>query len=177
MATQPLATPDDAEAFGVGTVSEPYLLKATVRVREFTKQHISLTTSTVQASGPTVYLPQRPFRSVLSITDMETGDPVRFALGDRGTVRLNSLRRCLITYEHGYDPVPDNIIELVCEIAARLQSISPALKAGMQQGSAGGESASFGWDSHTGVAGLTSAEKSRLSGLFPRLPRLIVQRS
>lgn len=177
MASQPLATPEDAQAFGVGTVSEPYLLKASVRAREFTKQHISIKTSTVTASGPTVNLPQRPLRAIHSITDMETGVPVSFRLGGGGTVHLNTRARCIIHYEHGFDPVPESIVELVCEIGSRLQSISPALKAGMQQGTAGGESASFGWDSHTGVAGLTSAEKDRLRSLFPYTPRLIVQSS
>lgn len=173
MASTPLATPSDAEAFACGDVSEPFLAKASVRVREFTKQQISAGISTVQAEGPTVRLAQRPVRSVLSVIDQATGKPAAHTL--RGSVvDTGRAGAYLITYEHGFDPVPESVVELVCEIAARLQGLSPALRAGMQQGTAGSMSGSFGWDSHTGVANLTSAEKDRLRRLFPKVPRLIV---
>lgn len=177
MAMQPLATPEDAEAFGNGEVTAPFLAKASARAREFTKQTISAGTSTVRASGPKILLPQRPLRRVLEVTDEATGKPVQFARGNGSIIHVATGGYCLVTYEHGFDPVPEGVIELICEIAARLQSINPALRAGMQQGTAGSESASFGWDSHNGVAGLTSAEKDRLRALFPAQVRTIVTRA
>lgn len=176
MSETPLATPAEAARLGHGTVSEQALAKASARARGFTKQTISRSVSTVLARGPRVTLPQRPVQAVTRVTDTE-GHPVTYQLQPGGVLKLGTSGLVNITYQHGFSPVPDHVLETVCTIAARLESLAPGLTAGVQQESGGSESATFGWDSFQGVGGLVTSEKEALARLFPSRGGLIVQRS
>lgn len=69
----------------------------------------------------------------------------------------------------------EELIELICTIAARLETLNPSLTEGVQSASAGGESVTFGFDSHKGSTSLVYEEKAALDRMFPYIPRLIVQ--
>lgn len=68
----------------------------------------------------------------------------------------------------------DGFLELVAGIAARLDTLNPALAGGVQTESGGSEAVTFGWDAFQGVTDLLTAEKKRLDRTFPRRARLIV---
>ena len=69
----------------------------------------------------------------------------------------------------------EELIEIVCTIAARLEALNPAMVDGIQSAAAGGESVTFGFDSHKGSTSLVTEEKAVLDRMFPQVSRLIVQ--
>lgn len=172
MADAPLATPADAVLYGKGTITEASLRTASVRARGYTGQTISAASSTVEATGPRVQLPQRPVRSITSVTG-PTGAPVRHRL--RGSVlHLDTHGDVTVTYEHGYTELPDHLIETLCTIAARIENIQPGLAGGALSEGGGAESMSYGWDAHQGVGGLVASERQALDRAFPEPAVLIV---
>lgn len=172
-----LASTADAVAFGLD-VDDAALLRASTRVRSFTGQQVSAGSSTVTLRGPISRLPQRPVVDVASVQD-EDGNDVDFTLGAGGIIEAASSSGILeVAYTHGYDDdeIPDEIVEIVCTIAARLGNVDPALAGGVQQEQSGSASQTFGMDSFRGLSSLTSEEKAVLARIFPRLPKLIVMR-
>jgi hypothetical protein len=176
MSDKPLATPYDAARLGKGDLTEGALLAASSRARNFTGQHISKATHNISARGPRVRLPARPVREVTAVTDGR-GNPVRFELAPGGILNVEENGLVTVEYISGWDPVPDTVMEIICTIAARMESLAPGLAAGLQQEGAGGETAMFGWDSFQGVGGLVTSEKDALAKLFPKRSGLIVMRA
>lgn len=169
-----LATVEDAEAFG-RTVSAVSLLRASTRVRAFVGQQVSDGTSTVTLRGTLARLPQRPVRSVTSAVD-EDGAPVEYVLTGGGVIEFRDRCEVTVTYVHGFEDgtLPDELVELVCTIAARLESVDPALASGVTQEQSGSASQTFGWDAWKAQSSLTAEEKAVLTRLFPRVPRTLV---
>ena len=67
----------------------------------------------------------------------------------------------------------DDLIELTCQIAARLGSTPAELVQGVQQQAAGPLSVGFGWDAWKGLSGLTAGEVATLKRMFPEMPRTL----
>ncbi len=67
----------------------------------------------------------------------------------------------------------DDLIELTCQIAARLTSTPAELAQGVQQQAAGPFSAGFGWDAWKALSGLTAGELDTLRRMFPERPRTL----
>lgn len=167
-----LITTADMVAFGYPDVAPAYLVRASTRVRGYTEQRISPDTSSraFHAAGPWL-LPERPVASVTSVVD-RLGFPVPFELKNQ-TVHP---RRCshspvTITWAHGFDPLPDGLVEAICDVAARLADTPKSLSAGVRTEQAGGEAITWGADAARYSAELTAAEKSKIDKYFPRLPR------
>lgn len=171
-----LATTLDAEAFGL-TVTSEALLRASTRVRSFTGQQISAGSSTVTLRGPVSRLPQRPVTSVTSVVDSDDVGVEYDLNGSQITACSTDL--LTVEYDHGYGDglIPDEIVELVCTVAARLGGTSEALTQGVTQEQSGSASQTFGMDAFRAVSGLTSEEKAVLKRLFPDLGGIVVQRS
>lgn len=169
-----LATTGDAESFGL-TVTDAALLRASTRVRSFVGQQISDGTSTVTARGTLVRLPQRPVRSITSVVD-EDDNPVEYTLSGGGVLEVQDRCEVTIEYVHGFEDgtMPDELVEVVCTIAARLESVDPALASGVTQEQSGSASQTFGWDAWKAQSSLTAEEKAVLTRLFPRVPRTFV---
>ena len=178
-----LATTAEATAFGVSTTSAA-LLRASTRVRGFVGQQISSGTSTVVVRGPVVRLHERPVVSVAGVADDE-GVTVAAAANPRAAgwwlsgdfLHLPSDAEYTVTYEHGYEVIPDEVVEIVATVAGRLGSTDSTVAAGVVQEQSGSVSQTFGWDAWKGVSGLTSEEKSVLRRLFPVAPRTLVMRA
>ena len=161
-----------AEALGWGfSVSDVALRRASARVRGHLSQQISSGASTITARGPVFRLPQRPVVSVESITDAN-GAPVEYELAG-SQVTTDNLGLLTVAYTHGYATLPDELAELVCQIASRLGAPNEALAQGVQTQSAGGFSVGYGWDAWKAQAGLTQGEKDTLARYWPRLPQII----
>lgn len=171
----PLATQVDATAYGFGTISEGSLARASARVRAYTGLAFTLGSYTAKARGPRFWLPQRPVQSIVSVVDGDSND-VDYELRPGGLLDVAHDGYVTVVYEAGFPVLSDGLVELVCSIAARLDSINPAAASGVQQETGGSESVTFGFDSYNAVAELTTGEKRALDKMFPRRPGLVVVR-
>lgn len=172
-----LALPMDATTFGV-TASAEALIRASVRVRAYTGQQISSGSSTVTLRGSVARLPQRPVRAVTSVVDADgqTIPAADWKLLPGGLLEVPTTGLVTVTYDHGFVEVPDEVIELVVTVAARLSATDPGLAGGVTQEQSGSSSQTFGVDAWRGLSSLTAEEKRALDRLFPRLPRSVVMR-
>lgn len=121
---EPLATTADLEALNIDTSSqtlvESLLESVSYAVREAAGAPISLTTSTVTTGGTReeyMTLPGGPLREVASVT--VDGKPVTdWRLLDGRLWRPYGWGGAHVpvevTYTHGYDPVPADIVRMVC---------------------------------------------------------------
>lgn len=134
MADTPLATVADlADRLGRALTPEeearaPSLLStASSAVRAYTRQHLTAVAddvATLVPHGQTLTLPQRP---VTAVTLVEvSGDGVTYDEVTDYRARRDTLHRSTcwgwlarVTYSHGYDPIPDDIIDVVCAMAFR----------------------------------------------------------
>ena len=132
MALAPLATPDDLAARGLDVsdtaLVDTMLAVASASVRAAAGSPIAQTTSTVKLSGGSgdryLRLPGPPIRSVelvlvdgIEVTDWRLqGDRLWRAVGwgdeCSGPVDVD------VTYTHGLPEVPEDVVDLVCSLAA-----------------------------------------------------------
>lgn len=178
-----LATQADATSFGYGTISDAMFKRASARVRGYTRQTISSATSTITVRGPIVVLPERPVQSITTVKDLTYPDDIYTLEADEWVLRPGGVLETPdfggnleVAYSHGFATVPDEVIELVCGVAARLASISEAASTGVQQESAGSESVTFGFDSYKAISDLTTGEKAVLDRIYPRQASVVVLR-
>lgn len=178
-----LATQADATAFGYGTITAAMFARASARVRGYTRQTISATTTTITGRGPVIQLPERPVNSITSVTDVT--DPAstitltsdEWVLRSGGVLETPSYSGNLtVVYTSGWATLPDELVELVCGLASRLTEINPDVAAGVQQESGGSESVTFGFDSYNAISELSTGEKRVLDRIFPARAGLIVTR-
>ena len=173
----PLATTLDAADFGL-TVTDDALVRASARIRGHVRQRITAGTSVVVLPESSRRLPERPVVSVESVTD-EDGNTVTYygIVGDRIVTGVRG--RLTVAYTHGLTVLPDELLELVCTVAARLGGMPADLVAGVQStGTAGPFTGpTFGWDSYKAASGLTEGEKRVLAKFWPSIPRTLTMGS
>lgn len=156
----------------------PFLLRdASASVRNYMRQEISQATSTVRlrVRNNKVRLPQRPVTAVLSVANVN-GGPIMFSAWegfDTITVSSNVLDAFAwepfrygitavdVDYTHGWNPVPDDIVGVVCSIVLRALGREPA-DAGITSESIQGYSYSLGSAGAAGAFGMLQAEKDVL---------------
>lgn len=136
-------------------------------------QLISRAQSTIRATIWNRYaLPQHPVVSIASITQYDTGDPITYVWDGLNTVIFwgwpNRFDINLtgwfppvanITYTHGYDPVPDDIVAVVAQMAGRAYGL-PATESGINQESLGAYSVSYGTAAASGGVGMLPDERT-----------------
>jgi hypothetical protein len=178
-----LATQADATAFGYGTITNAMFARASARVRGYTRQTISSATTTITGRGPVIQLQERPVNSITSVTDVtDTAAPITLTIDDwvlrpGGVLETPAYSGNLtVVYTSGWATLPDELIELVCGLAARLTEINPDVAAGVQQESGGSESVTFGFDSYNAISELSTGEKRVLDRIFPARAGLVVMR-
>lgn len=166
----PLVSASDFTDYGYDPAAAAKANAASARVRRFTGQQITPGTSTVTLTGSGPWLmPQRP---VVEIVDASAGSwrlDGQWLHAGCGPVT--------VTYLHGFDPLPDELVELVCSIASRLHGQSDAMAAGVRTEQAGGESVTWGADAWSGTTGLTRPEMEALRRIFPRYPRTTIMQA
>jgi len=172
-----LATPADLTSYGYPDVAGGFLARASARVRRHTRQQITAGTSTVALPSWPYRLPQRP---VVEVVSVETSDGTQLAY-ELSTSGVLKVRRhwggpIHVTYDHGFDELPDELVELVCSIAARLSRTPDAVSSGATSEQAGGEAVAWGSDAWRGTTGLTAEEKAALDRLFPKVPATVALR-
>lgn len=143
MPLPPLATVADATAYGYSLPAESadaLLGRASTRIRRAAGQPITPSTVTVQLAvdGKRVELPAPPVIEVTTVeavacdgtTSVLAGwwwDGEYLRLADCGTSRVQ------VTYERGWNPVPDGVIELTCQVANRLAVTPIGMDAGIRE--------------------------------------------
>lgn len=194
MAT-PLATVGDLEGrlgrtFDVAETARATLLlqDASAAVRGYTGQQFTEATTTVRVKPRKglVRLPQRPVTAVTAVEDTNGNAVLHTWRGD-DTVSVsgntpdtwawepwrNGLTSVDVTYTHGYDEVPDDIIAVVCQIAGRAMGHA-ADTTGMQSETIGEYSYSVGAAAAAGGLGLLNDERAVLDR-YRRPAGLILQ--
>lgn len=156
---------------------EAILRDASAAVRGYTGQHLTEATETLRIKARTgvVRLPQRPVTAVSVVEDPDDnaisfewwGDD-RVYVG--GLTPLNqwelNMRRAPvvyldITYTHGYATIPDDIVAVVCQIAARAAGVNPE-DSGKTSETITNYSYSTGGAAAAGGVGMLSDERSVL---------------
>ena len=165
----PIATTTDAAELGV-TVTQAALIRASTRVRGWLRQQVTVGQSTITADGPAIRLPQRPVTEVVSVT--RDGAAIDYALSG-GVVEVAGADPVRVVYSHGYLTVPDELIELVVQVASRMDAAPAELQQGAQQATSGPFTVGYGWDAWKAQSGLTAGEKETLRRYWPQLPRTI----
>lgn len=170
MSFEPLV--DTGEAIGWGfDVSYASLKRASARIRGYLGQDVAASTSTITARGPVFRLPQRPVVAVASVVDIDAA-PVEYELSG-SVITTDNLGIMTVTFSHGYIELPDELVELVCQVASRLETPNASLAAGVQTEGTGPFSVGYGWDAWKAQSGLTQGEKDTLDRYWPSLPQII----
>jgi len=171
-ALPPLITEDDLLEYGYDAAAASKIPAASARVRRYTRQQITDGASETTLRGPGPWLlPQRPATEITEAVDAD-GNDVDVEL-EGPWVSSAACAPITVTYGHGFDPLPDELIELVCAIASRLAGVTAAMAAGVRTEQAGGESITWGADGWSGTSGLTRPEMEALKQIYPKLPRTV----
>lgn len=179
----PLATTADVEErLGRSLTSaetdriDALLADASATVRTYTGQQFTKATTTdkLRIRNGVIRLPQRPVASVSSVVDPNanavlytfdgidriytgTNVPDTFTF-EAWSTPLNVLT---VTYVHGYDDIPDDIVGVVCSMASRALGVNPTAAAVVQE-AVGPFSRSVGSIGAAGAIGLLPAERETL---------------
>lgn len=192
MALDPLATVDDLQSRLVGTVDDPVRVEALLRdasaaVRAYTGQQISAGESTarLQMRSGRARLPQQPVAAVTAVADVNgNGIVFQWVAGQFIDVRnipvanasdgwWRRVSHVDVTYEHGYEEVPDDIIAVVCQMAGRALGTS-ADQSGVQQERIVSYSYTVGAAAANGAVGMLAGERAVLDRYrLPASPALI----
>jgi hypothetical protein len=157
------------------SVRAPALLRdASSRVRSYTGQTISREVSTdvlVPVTFGRLELPQGPVVTVSSVADTEGNDlavlwPMSTDLRLVGLTGLVTYQYVKVTYTHGWDPVPDDLVAVVCQIAGRALGV-PMEQSGITQESIDAYSYGVGSAAASGGLGLLDGERQVLDGYRP----------
>lgn len=152
MALAPLAAPDDLATWLGVPASDAKLLAAlraaSARFRGAVRHPVSLVsgdTVTLDGDGSsTLVLPAAPVTGVSSVLvdDVAIDDYgwSRRGLLSRDAGWPDGFGRVTVTYDHGYDPIPDDVAEAVIDQARTLYHVEP----GITQVQTAAESVSFG---------------------------------
>lgn len=154
--------------------AELLLADASAAVRSHTGQEISSRSSTarLQVRDGRVRLPQRPVTDVTAVDNVDGvaqiftwygGDVLElnggyglvngpWPWGNYGTVWLD------VTYDHGYEEIPGEIVAIVCQIAARAFGTTPD-DSGYTQEGIGNYSYQVGAAAAAGAVGLLADER------------------
>jgi hypothetical protein len=141
--TTPLATIEQATGYGYSLpadTAEQLLARASVRVRRAAEQPITPSVVTIEVcpDSLTVQLPAPPVievQSVVTVADDGTTTDLTGWRWDGTYLLLPHYCRGLrlqVTYQRGWDPVPDGIVELVCSVADRLGNTPKGMDVGIR---------------------------------------------
>lgn len=124
-------------------------------------QIISADTTTVRLrrGGPTVRLAQWPVNTVTAVVGLDAV-AIGFDWYGGSTFELGAYLSTAfdVTYTHGYTPVPDEAIGVVCQMVGRALGTMPD-SAGVTQETLGAYSASYGTAAASGAFGMLEAER------------------
>lgn len=130
MALPPLATPEQLAAWMHTDVAslpgDPALVLAVASrvVRKHARQWFTVGTTSPELYPRDGYVepPQRPVRSIASVVDVDTGAEIPYKFR-RGRVYVGQYVEAVkLTYTHGYQEVPEDVLSIVLGCASRVLS-------------------------------------------------------
>jgi len=168
-----------SEAIQVAAVNRA-IAEATEAIKNYCHQEISLVaddpiTLDVLLAGNKIFLPELPAVSVASV--VEDGETLvvddDYVLGQHGILYrvddewLAGIQIVTITYTHGYDVIPDDIVAACTRMAARayqagLKAAELAGLAGVQSLHLGDYTVAFGGEAGGADAGVLGASAARM---------------
>lgn len=180
----PLASPADAARFGYalpeGREME-MLARASARIRREAGQQITRTTSTVRLTAwrGRVTLPSPPVTAVTLVKRVLADDTTETFTGwrwDRYDKLTGVCGDVDVTYTHGWDPLPDELLELVCSVASRLGATPDGggMEAGIRSESIDDYSVTYAAESLQMASGLLEGEISSLHNILGSPPTAYV---
>lgn len=158
-------------------------------IRREARQQISRNTSTIKVTSRAgrLALPEHPVVSITSVIDY-AGHAITYSwyagwgeIVVDSSMLLNSWEvepfsfsnptlPATVTYVHGYNPVPDDILGVACSMAARALGATPT-DAGVTSESLGSYSVTYGSAAAAGGFGMLDAERAIVRAYRrPRLP-------
>lgn len=160
--------------------AEAVLGDVSASVRRFTGQDFTQATTTdrLKVRRGQVRLPQWPITAVSAVVDTNANSVLfNWVDGDMVTISpnldsfsfepwSNGFTHVDVTYTHGYADLPDDLVGIVCQIAARVMGSPPELS-GRQSEELGDYSYTLGAAAAAGPIGLLPAEREALS-MFKR---------
>ena len=180
MSLDPLATAEDVEVrlgrdltVDETTQIEAILADVSAAIRAYIGQDITAGTSTderIRARGASVRLPQRPVTAVDSVKSVDGGSAISFTWYAGDIIDLGCAQSTGwvdVTYDHGFEEVPADLVALTCNIALRVFG-TPAEQGGLQSESIGTYSYSIGGAAAAGPIGLLDDERSLLDDSYRR---------
>lgn len=185
--TTRLATPDDlTRRMGITVESEralELLADASAAVISYTGQQFVRATTTVQVRVPSdwkVRLGQLPVHDVDAVTDLNDNQ-LLFTFDGIDTVHVtvnldsfsfepwtSPIRTVNVTYDHGFDAIPDDIVAVVCQVAGRAYGTAPQ-DTGAAREQLGDWSYSAGAAASSGALGLLLPERAVLDRYTQRV--------
>lgn len=125
----------------------------------------------------TVRLPQAPVTAVTAVVDQYNTacgfqwDGLELTVGNLGGASINASGArtrgpVVVTYTAGYDPVPDEIVAIVCGMVLRAFGVKPE-DAGYTKENIEGYGYELGSAAAAGAVGLLPAEKAILDAVYP----------
>ncbi|WP_424216029.1 hypothetical protein ACN20G_28185 (plasmid) [Streptomyces sp. BI20] len=177
----PLAEPNDAARLGyqLPAGAEAALLdRASTRIRRAAGQPITRRSSTARLAVDEhrVKLVAPPVVEVTRVEYIDdTGLPValtgwrwdgadRLTLPDRPALLVRLVE---VTYTHGFDPIPDELVDLCCAVASRLADTPAGMEAGIRQQSIDNYSVTYAAEQIATSSGLLPGEEKALASIVP----------
>lgn len=146
---------------------EALLADASAAVRSYTGQQFTResTTSRLRVAGRSLRLPQRPVIGVSAVADVD-GNDVSFSWYAGEVLGIDSLAYPTggwvdVTYEHGYEEVPADVVAVVCNVALRAFGVA-AGQSGLASETIGTYSYSIGGAAASGPLGMLADERQVL---------------
>lgn len=181
--TEPLATSDDVvERLGRALTSaesnriDALILDASGSVIAYTGQTFVLeeTTALLPIRNGAIRLPLRPVTAVDMVEDGNSNALTFTWIDGDSTISLSShgylnewelnipagtrVSKASVTYTHGWEPIPDDVIGVVCQIVGRALG-TPSTESGMTSETIANYSYSLGSAAGAGPFGMLSDEK------------------
>lgn len=149
---------------------------ASATVRSFTGQTLTVATSThrLRIRNGRIQVPQRPIISVVSVADV-LGNAIEYTVVNGDTIDVRTqvfdtwsmvpysspLTEADVEYEHGYNPMDEAVVSVVCQVALRTLTADVA-DAGVTDEKLGSYGVGFGAVGASGPSGLFAGEKDIL---------------
>lgn len=182
-----LATLPDAIRLGYTLTAgqeESLLARASARIRRVAGQQISSTTSTVRytVENGSATLLSPPITAVTTVAKVaeDGGATLTGWRWDHG-VRIHRIPwygQVNITYTHGFTTMPDELVELVCSVAARLgaSSTTTGMEAGVRSEAIDDYSVTYAAEALKIASDLLEGEKESLQQILGSPPTAYVVR-
>ncbi|MGS2645836.1 hypothetical protein [Streptosporangium sp. G12] len=170
--------------------AEALLRRASARIRRAARQHISSITSTVRVrvEDGTAVLLGNPITAVTSVTQLaEDGGAAVTGWRWDGRDRIHGINTSptttlpawacwptdvMVTYTHGWTTIPDELLDLVCSVAARIGSVpaSGGMEAGVRSESIDDYSVTYAVEALDAASGLLPGEEAELRAFLGSPP-------